>query len=49
MGPYNDIRHQLLDDPIGPPPGGYTRVVTFMARPREPHELAESRTGLLLP
>ena len=49
MGPYNDIRHELLEDLIGNPPGGYTRVVIFMARPRQPHELADSNMGLLLP
>jgi len=49
MGPLHDIRHQRLEDLIGPPPGGFSEIRVFMSRPRVPHDLADSRTGLLLP
>lgn len=49
IGKANDIRHQLLNDLKGRPPGGYPGEAIFMARRRQPHELADSGTGLLLP
>jgi hypothetical protein len=49
LGILNDIRHNSPDDLVGPPPGAYANVTTFMARPRQPHDLADSATGLLLP
>ncbi len=49
LGFLNDIRHKSPDDLVGPQPGAYPNVAAFMARPRQPHELADSKTGLLLP
>jgi hypothetical protein len=49
MGPFNDIRHPLVADLVGTPPGGFTGVATYLARPRLSHELADTSTGILLP
>lgn len=49
MGPYNDIRHSSAGVLIGARPGGYPAVALYMARDRQPHELADSEAGLLLP
>jgi hypothetical protein len=49
LGKLNDVRHHQTRSLAGPSAFEYPPVRLFMARPRRPHELAESETGLLMP
>ncbi len=49
LGFGNDIRHLVPSGLVGPLPGAYPDVAIYMARSRQPHELADSPTGLILP
>jgi hypothetical protein len=48
LGKLNDIRHGETDSLSGPGTRGYPPVALYMSRRREPHDLAESESGLLL-
>jgi hypothetical protein len=49
LGELSDIRHDRLESIQGTGVFEYGRVVAYMRRSREPHELADSDTGLLTP
>lgn len=49
LGELSDVRHDRVESIHGTGYFEYGPVVTFMSRPREPHELADSDTGLLMP
>ncbi len=49
LGKLNDVRHKSATAVSGPSALEYPGIALYMARPRQPHELADSPTGLLLP
>jgi hypothetical protein len=49
LGKLNDVRHDDAAWVSGPSPFEYPPVHSYMSRPRQPHRLADSAAGLLLP
>jgi hypothetical protein len=49
LGKLNDVKHANASSVSGPAATEYPSIKFFMARTRQPHELADSESGLLLP